>query len=79
MTTPLVPIAEARTYTRAELDRGTCSDCGKPHAVMGVGPKCHLRAPMHAQYVRATGQLVLTCSVCGTGAAVIQIAWAVPS
>jgi len=76
---PLVPISEVRTYTRTELDRGTCSSCGEQHAVIGVGPKCHPRSPMTAVYVRASGKLVLTCSVCGTGAAIIQVAWAVPS
>jgi hypothetical protein len=79
MTTPLIPFAQAPTYTRTELDRGVCADCGQAHPIVGVGPKCHPRVPMLAQYHREGGKLVLTCSVCGVAAAIIQVAWAVPS
>lgn len=78
MTAPLAPV-NARVYTRTELDRGVCADCGWPHAVVGVGPKCHPRSPMHARYERASGTIVLLCSVCDTAAAIIQVAWVVPS
>lgn len=79
MTTPLIPFAAAPVYTRAELDRAMRSDCGRAHPIVSVGPRCHPRMPMNAQYDRAGGKIILSCSVCGAATAIIQVAWAVPS
>jgi hypothetical protein len=57
------------------LDKATCAkeNCDHDHSSLFLSGDCHLGYPVHIKYVKATGQLEITCAKCDSDIVYIQL------
>jgi hypothetical protein len=60
---------------KAFLDNSTCAsdNCTHDHSSLFLSGDCHLGYPVHVRYVKATGQLEITCAKCDSDIVFIQL------
>lgn len=59
---------ELPSETRNTLDRQGCGFplCDHDHSVLCLISVCHMRTALNVEYHKKTGQIVITCPVCGS-------------
>jgi len=68
-------VEEVQIVNKDYLDHTCCSNdnCTNDHSEMYLSGDCHMRAPLYIKYVKKTGQLEITCSICNAQVVNIQL------